>query len=181
MIRKWVVCAGLVCCFGVVQATIYEAVGSDGSVSYSDSPGSADAKPVKLKPLSVSNVPEQSSTALSKALAKPNGPNKKAMKAVSVQIIQPKDGTTLWNQNEVEVAAAVTPGLEPNQAVRLLVNGREAEKNGSGRFVLKYLQRGEQILQTEVVGQDGKVLAQSGSVKVFIHRTAVKKFKIVKP
>lgn len=184
MIILRVLCVSLLCCFGMVQASIYETVNADGSVSYSDTPTSSEAKPVKLKPLSVSKVPKGSLPTLSSELAQPAGSGDqaaKAAKAATVQIVQPKSGATFWNQNEIEVMAAVTPSLQPNQAIRLLVNGKEAGKNGSGRFTVQYLQRGEQVFQAQVIGQGGGVLSQSQPVKVFIHRTSVKKYKFVKP
>lgn len=179
-------CLSIVCaCLLLLtaNAAIYQSQGKDGSTVYSDSPQGGQSQPVRLEPLSVSSRPGSTPELTPDMLKlKPEtSSDKQQVKTVSIKVIKPTDGETLWNQPKIAVESDISPGLPESSKVQLWVDGRLFASNTDGQFVIENMDRGIHTLQVRVVSADNKRLAESNSVKIYVHHTFKTQFKVVRP
>lgn len=92
-----------------------------------------------------------------------------------VQITSPSDKQTIRDNNgTLNILAAVTPSFTPNHNVQLLLDGKVIKPaQHSAVFVLNEIDRGEHSLQVQLLDKEGKVIASSNQVTVFMHRASV--------
>jgi hypothetical protein len=165
----------LLSCAGVgVQAEIYKMKDAQGNVIYTDTPGDKPAEVVNLPPLNT--TPEE---APSSSIA-PGTPADEALPGVSQsvykpRILSPKEGLEITaEQRDLAVAVAVSPGLGETDEFQLTIDGQPyGETTRSNSFVIREIPRGEHNIRVNVVSLEGKVLASSESVRVFVLRPSV--------
>ena len=82
-------------------------------------------------------------------------------------ITSPANEETLNNPESMTVAVSVNPAPAPGHALRILDNGQEVAR------VVEWPDRGEHRLVAQVVDEDGKVLAESAPVVVYVQRVSL--------
>ena len=82
-------------------------------------------------------------------------------------ITSPANEETLNNPESMTVAVSVNPAPAPGHALRILDNGQEVAR------VVEWPERGEHRLVAQVVDEDGKVLAESAPVVVYVQRVSL--------
>lgn len=143
---------------------IYKSVGKDGVPSFSSD--SVDgAEEIELKPSnSVRIAPTKPSPVV--LLQEP----KDAVYQVSIS--SPENDKHYHNDpNPVPIEVAVSPALERGYSLEVTDNGAPLVDVG-GKYILELPNRGEHKLVARVVDDKGKVLAESETVTIFVHRVS---------
>ncbi|MCL1075717.1 DUF4124 domain-containing protein [Shewanella dokdonensis] len=176
--RTWLV---ILCLWSVAaQATVYKWVDKDGNIHYSDQPH-ADAQQVQLrentsnqvsmppvKPISVANDSEETTEQKTR---------------YQVSIVSPHHEETIRdNAGDFTVTGEVQPQLASGHYLQLYIDGvATTDAQASALFSLKDIDRGEHQLQLKVVQQNGKVLASSSEITIFLHQAGLIKPAIPAP
>lgn len=143
---------------------IYRTRDAAGNVIFTDQPPAGQAaEPIQLREHNI--VP----------LVRPVIPSSPTEQAVeedegeryAVSIVAPPNGETFHNPEVIQVQAAVSPAMRKGQTLQLLDNGVPSE------LKLEWPDRGEHVLVVRLLDKDGKVLAESGAVTVFVHRVSL--------
>ena len=89
-----------------------------------------------------------------------------------VSIVSPVAQTHYHNSPDpVPISVQVSPSLGDLYQLEVTDNGNKVEKN-NGKFALDYPDRGEHKLVARVIDRDGKVLAESAAVTIYVHRVS---------
>jgi hypothetical protein len=100
-----------------------------------------------------------------------HGVTAQATSAYDVEVVDPADGVTVFNDNgDVVVRVTVVPGLENGDQVELLVDGLPvAPPSASLEFPLYGIPRGEHLLQARIIDSTGNVgsISHSSSVNMW--------------
>ncbi|RDB42548.1 DUF4124 domain-containing protein [Halomonas sp. DQ26W] len=171
---------GLLIATSALATTIYRTVDSQGNVIFTDSPDGG-GEPVELTPLTV--VPsrglsgqaepprvEGRTPRLSESLGQPFMPYD------AFRIVSPAHGADLAASyaGNVQVEIAIEPGLRPDHRVRLLVDGRVSQTAmHSTTFMLTDLDRGQYVIQAELLDASGEIRHRTQPVTLHIQRTPV--------
>ncbi len=150
------------------SAQVYRVVDEHGNVTFTDKPP-ADAEPVDIRQPNTSAPPN--------AAAFPAPPPKPlddqdAGGGYQVAITSPANETIIpRGPGNFSVSASVSPALGGGHMLQLLLDGQpRQEPQGSTSWALTNVFRGEHTLTVAVVDKDGKQLATSGPVTVFVFR-----------
>jgi hypothetical protein len=154
------------------SVVVYKKVNEDGSVTYSDVP-SDGAKQLVLTQHNTAVMPSsQTSPASNKQLKLP-APTKRSIivKSYSIRILSPTPGQTIRSNNGV---LDIETKLAPEVAGRyeLLLNDTLHTSQGSPKFHLENISRGEHRFQVRFVDNSGKILALTPMQTVFLHRAS---------
>ncbi|MEE4251085.1 MAG: hypothetical protein V2I38_10890 [Alcanivoracaceae bacterium] len=82
-------------------------------------------------------------------------------------ITSPANEETLNNPESMTISVSVNPPPAKGHVLRILDNGEEVAN------VIEWPERGEHRLVAQVLGQDGKVLAESATVVVYVQRVSI--------
>ena len=82
-------------------------------------------------------------------------------------ITSPANQETLNNPESMTISVSVNPPPGKGHVLRILDNGEEVTK------VVEWPDRGEHRLLAQVVGEDGRVLAESAPVVVYVQRVSI--------
>lgn len=165
-------------------ATVYRSTDAQGNVIFSDRPFN-DSERISLEPLTV--VPSlQVAPSLSKPLTpstdsprardKENHPGAPFMPYSTFEIASPQDEQTLPTgyAGSIEVELQIEPALRKDHRVRLLLDGRVSQSAmHTEAFMLTNLNRGEHILQAELLDASGQVRHRSAPVTLYVQRASV--------
>ena len=152
------------------SANVYRWVDADGQAHYTDRPQpGAEQITITVSPPASSPAPVASTQATDNA--KPAA----VPRYESLTITSPAGDQVLWNiEGQVEVAAAVTPELQPGHALRFYLDGRmAAAEPGASRTLFSEVFRGEHSLRVVVVDEAGRTLVSSPTSRFFVRQTAV--------
>ena len=165
----------LVFASATATAQVYERVGPNGEIFFSDQPG-PDARPVDVAPpqtVTLPPVPPRSGRLEGQggAAATPAAPGYTAF-----SIVSPAAGEGVRaNDGNVTVRLALAPQLVEGHVIRLNVDGEDGVLNRSGAnldFPLTNLSRGRHSVSAQVLDRDGKVLMRAGPVAFNVLRFA---------
>lgn len=163
----------------VAQATVYKWVDKDGNIHYSDQPHS-NAQQVQLN----ENTDNQVSMAPVKPLNIAGATAVTEPKAIyQVSILSPHHEETIRdNAGDFTVTGDVQPQLASGHYLQLYIDGiATTDAQTSALFSLKDIDRGEHKLQLKVIQQNGKVLASSSEITIFLHQAGLIKPAIPAP
>jgi hypothetical protein len=157
---------------GALSAAVYKSVDAQGNVVYTDEP-SADAKPVKLPPLSTVPAPRyRSSTQPSAELEQAA-----ATSYEQISIVSPTQDETLRdNTGTVPVNVVLQPELNSaaGHRFRYFLDGQaQGKPTESAQIGFENLDRGAHTLEAAVVDSAGQELIRSSSVQFFLHRQSI--------
>ena len=156
-------------------AQVYQRIGPNGEILFSDQPG-PDARPVEVRPpqtVTLPPVPARSGGLDGQGgeAANPAAPGYSAF-----SIISPADGEAVRaNDGNVIVSLALEPRLVPGHVIRLNLDGEDGEQvrsGGSLAFSLTNLSRGRHSVEAQVLDQNGNVLMRAGPVTFNVLRFA---------
>ncbi|HRH76532.1 MAG TPA: DUF4124 domain-containing protein [Cellvibrionaceae bacterium] len=171
----------LTLCAVGVQAEIYKIKDAKGNVTFTDTPGDKPAETVNLRPTMIApSEPEAANTPpVTTSIIEPGAPAEEAQPAKNslykAKILSPKEGAEITaEQRDLAVAVTVSPGLGETDEFQLTIDGQPyGETTRGNSFVIREVPRGEHNIRVNIVSLEGKVLASSESVRVFVLRTGV--------
>lgn len=155
--------------FCSAQAEIYKTVDKNGAVSFSDKP-TRSKNTSSTEKVEVKEVNSTPAVTLRSITAPTN--TEQAVR-YKISITSPSDGADIGNnQRHLTIAVATTPGLAEGLRLQAISNGqRFGDQTVQGNSItLNNITPGEQQLQAQIVDINGKVIANSSTVTVNVHR-----------
>lgn len=152
---------------GFVQAQIYKSTDEHGNVSYGDQPPGAGAESEKL---------ELSPTNTAPAIKAKPGQKQEQPATLAAQptvaITTPENDTVIpMGPGDFSVQAAVTPALRQGEQLQLLIDGQpHGDTQTDTLWSLIGVFRGGHDLVIKRLAADGKVVAHSDTVRVYVMR-----------
>ncbi len=159
------------------HAQVYQRIGPNGEVYFSDRPGT-DAQPVDVGRPQTVRLPPVPARA---AGADPQGSATGAADAgtpayTAFSILSPAAGEEIRaNDGNVTVRLSLEPRLAPGHVIRLNLDGEDGEQIRSGgdlAFPLTNLSRGRHSVEARVLDEAGNVLMRAGPVTFNVLRFA---------
>lgn len=143
----------------ISQAAIYKIINPDGSVSYSDKPGTG-AQRVDLPPVNTTPAPT--------LLPRSDPPAADATTAYTLAIVAPPSGTQLLpDQPDLLVSVQITPALADGHLLQAQLNGSNwGAATRATDITLIDIPRGEHQVQIAVTDPSGAILARSPGITV---------------
>ncbi|MEY8205091.1 MAG: DUF4124 domain-containing protein [Bermanella sp.] len=156
-------------CSPLASADVYSWINEQGIRVYGDEPP-ADAKVVdlpkiqKLKPLKAPPV-DKKITANNADQSEGYG---------QLNIISPKQESiiTAGNAGNITVQLQISPGLQPQHEITLLVDGIAVKRGARLQFQLENIHRGSHLLQVQVKHR-GKLLIASPKRRIHVQRPSI--------
>ena len=149
--------------FALAQGEVYESRDAQGNVIFSDK-ASESAKAVKLPP--TNTMPEVA------APSRPAAPPAGAAGSYTLAIVAPVEGQTVFSATgSLDVSVSVTPALQSEHSLRLLLDGAPAGIPQQGSLTLEGLSPGPHTLQAQVVNDSGEIVQGTGPVTVQMQRS----------
>lgn len=143
---------------------IYRTVDPQGRVIYSDRP-SDGAESVQVGPSNTMTQPAPTATSGKPAATETLRPY------TLVAITEPRDGDTVTDQlGAFTVQYTTEPQRQADHAVRLLLDGEPAGTNVAGGVRVTGTTRGDHRLQIQLLDRNGRLLGQSGTVRILVVR-----------
>ena len=149
-------------------AQIYKTTDAEGNVVFTDQPpaGTSSSEQVDLQHTNTTPA------VTPRAPSTPEPPKEDQTPPAEVSITSPANETTIpMGGGMFDVSATVSPGLEQGQTLQLLMDG--TPKGGpqtSSLWKLENVFRGAHDLSVQLFDSDGKVIASSDSVRVYVMR-----------
>lgn len=151
----------------IQAAEVYKQVDENGNVIFTDTPGKG-AEKVDVQPTNIQNFPKATKIAPQREQPKDTFSYK------TMNIIAPRNDTTIRDPGDVLVRVELSPGLQRAHQVRFTDNGEPlGEPSRKLSIQLINLSRGTHMLQAEVLDQQGKALISSAAVVVYVHRNTI--------
>ena len=159
---------------GTVLAQAYKWVDEDGVVHYSDVPregaeqiqlpadGRRPQRPAYSPPVQaqIADTAEEAATPT-------------VFSYDSIEVVAPAPEDTLWNiEGVLNVALRVTPGLRPEDRVRVYLDGQEQSVNGTS-FQIQEVYRGVHNIQAEVIDETGRLMARSLPNRFYVQQNSI--------
>lgn len=161
-------------------ATVYRSTDAQGNTVFSDRPN-GNGERVELEPLTV--VPAQEpETRPEKAQSRGSDADVSEaseapfMPYSTFRIASPQDEATLPTGagGDVEVELEIEPELREEHRVRLLVDGEISQSAMYTEVImLTNLNRGEHVLQAELLDAQGRVRHRSAPVTLYVQRASI--------
>ncbi|MDR9438006.1 MAG: DUF4124 domain-containing protein [Halomonas sp.] len=174
---------GLTVSLAAQAQTIYRTTDAQGNVMFTDNP-ERGGEEVDLKPLTVvpgrGEVREAGAPAVVDGNGRGNaasaGPGQPFMPYDSFGILSPGQEETLPTgaAGNVQVTLGIQPDLREDHRVRLLVDGQVSQTAmHTDTFMLNNLDRGEHVLQAELLDASGAVRHRTSPVTLYVQRASV--------
>ncbi|ATJ84491.1 DUF4124 domain-containing protein [Halomonas beimenensis] len=172
---------GLVMSLPAAAQTIYRTTDAQGNVIFTDDPARGGEK-VELDPLTV--VPARERTAPRAPVVQGGGvparttaePGQPFMPYDIFSILSPEQETTLPTgaAGNVQVRLGIRPELREDHRVRLLLDGQVSQSAmHTDTFMLSNLNRGEHVIQAELLDASGAVRHRTTPVTLYVQRASV--------
>ncbi|XKE45280.1 DUF4124 domain-containing protein [Halomonas organivorans] len=172
---------GLVMSLPAAAQTIYRTTDAQGNVIFTDDPARGGEK-VELDPLTV--VPARERTAPRAPVVQGSGtparttaePGQPFMPYDIFSILSPEHETTLPTgaAGNVQVRLGIRPELREDHRVRLLLDGQVSQSAmHTDTFMLSNLNRGEHVIQAELLDTSGAVRHRTTPVILYVQRASV--------
>jgi hypothetical protein len=159
--------------------SIYRTTDSQGNVIFTDNPERGEK--VELSPLTV--VPGPSGSAGSQAAedsrageAAAASPGQPFMPYDSFRIISPDDEQTfpVGEAGNIQVELEIEPELREDHRVRLLLDGQVSQSAmHTDSFMITNVNRGEQVIQAELLDATGEVRHRTAPVTIYVLRASI--------
>lgn len=149
----------------------YRWVDEKGTLHFSDSPPEVSLEiEVTIDPLKLPGQPENQLMPDSPDTPpSPLSPPKPAL-ASTIKLLSPADDATLRNnQGDITLKIATDLPLGKDQSVRAVIDGKAQAAKKSSSLSLSNVDRGSHTIKVQLL-QNGKVIATSHSITVFLHR-----------
>ncbi|MDT8438500.1 MAG: DUF4124 domain-containing protein [Wenzhouxiangellaceae bacterium] len=156
------------------QTAIYKTVDENGNVVYTDQRPDDNSEPMKLPELSVVSPVDIGD---SNAVQNPEqaAPAAQAVAVPTLRLLSPSHEQTFQNTGGVlPVSIAVDGELPPGSQLAYLVDGEVRQTGTSTRVSLEEVFRGEHQVQVQLRAANGRVLAGTEPVTVFMHQTSIR-------
>jgi hypothetical protein len=159
----------LACTAQVGFAQVYKHVDENGNVTFTDKPP-ADAELIEIR------SPNSISAPVAIEYHKEAAPKAEAGESYTVNITAPADETIIpRGPGNFSVSASVTPSLQGDSRLQLLIDGAASGEPQSGAsWALTNVFRGTHTLEVAVVDDKGEQLAKSAPVTVYVFRPSSK-------
>lgn len=158
-------------------AEVYKRVSPDGSVEFTDVPGSGKEEPVKLAPMSTFKA-----TPTAPTRSPGSRPAPSSNKYTSLKITSPANNTSIRdNAGNLSINVSVSPALRAGHKLVLLIDGSPKTEGQSGQFKLTNIDRGSHTLQVKVVDAASKPLISSKTVTIHLQRFSVLRNRAIAP
>lgn len=151
-------------------AQVYKTTDENGRVTYTDRP-SDRAEQVELRETNSApavNTPDRSEV-----------PNEATTELAPyrVYITSPEPGTTLTpGERDLVVSYEANQALAPGLRFQLLSNGQPIGRSTTGNSIaVPEITRGEHALTVIIYDQNDRVLAESGALNIYVHRSIAPK------
>lgn len=154
-------------------ASIYMQKDANGSISYSDVPKN-NSESISLS--SVSFVPSTNGQSVITPNVAQEGsqPLTEHNPYQSFTIVWPGDNETVQNEASITVRTATNPTLQPGDTIQLFVDGQPwGEPEPTTNITLTNISRGEHSLSAKLYDSNQRILKQTNTVKVFIHKPSL--------
>ncbi|MEH6580515.1 MAG: DUF4124 domain-containing protein [Halioglobus sp.] len=155
-----------------LSAEIYKTVDKNGNVTYTDQPPTAgkSTEKVTLSPTNSAAPPPE--------IYRPAQPSKETeaeTMSYEIAIVEPATETTIpMGGGNFSVSASVSPSLAAGQTVQLLLDGEaRGDPQLAPSWALTNVFRGAHDLTVSVLDADGKSLATSDSIRVYVMRPSI--------
>ena len=174
MLMRTFIALVVVLAAGTVLAQAYKWVDDDGVVHYSDVPREG-AEQIQL--LGDERRPQRPAYA-APVRTQPAATDDDATAATaftydSIEVVAPAPEETLWNiEGVLNVALRITPGLRPEDQVRVYFDGEEQLVSGTN-FQIQEVYRGVHNIQAEVVDSTGKLMGRSLPNRFYVQQNSV--------
>jgi len=154
-----------------VQAQVYKIVDEQGRVTYTDQIPPDDQKHEKVELESINIQPP----------VEPREPvfvpNNRSEEQVDyfLALTSPANETHVPpGQRNLRLAAQVDPALEAGHRIQFLMNGQPLGQAGQATsHLIEEIHRGEHRLGVRILDEEGRVLATSEPVTVYVHRPSL--------
>lgn len=155
-------------CIAPLYAQIYKWTGSDGGVHFTDEPRPG-AEKIELPDVQTFTSPEPEEQQNQQQAEKPE-----AIKSY-VEILSPNNEATIRNnEGVVRVQLGIRPTMQPGQKTQIIFDGNPiGEPTANTIFNLKDINRGAHTIGAQLLDAKGKVLGQSKSITIYMHRPRV--------
>lgn len=146
--------------------TVYKSIDANGRITYSDVPTGQKIDPVDLPHINTTPAVEPQTYI-------PSAPA--VATHYSVAITSPQNGfEVLPGQRNLSVAADVVPGLTEGASAQLWMDNQPyGSAQTSASFTVNEITRGEHQLVVVVLNAQGRVVARSGAVTVYVRRPSI--------
>lgn len=151
-------------------AQVYKTTDEEGRVIYSDRP-SDSAEQVELKP--TNSAPPIDA----RQRPEPELDDLNKLPPYQVRITSPQPGTTLTpGERDLIIGFEANQPLQPGLRFQLLSNGSPLGRSTTGNSItVPEIERGEHSLTVIIYDQNDRVLAESGAMSIYVHRTVAPK------
>lgn len=152
------------------NAQVYESTDEAGNPVYTDTPGSPEAKELKLPPVNI--IPSPSSTGLNFDVKEPDFNLEKYQ---SLEIVAPQnDATVFIRTTNLPIEIKLLPPVRQALGHRLLIlwDGEILLENQTS-YLLDDADRGTHTVLAQVVDEKGKILIKSKPVSVHIRKPTI--------
>lgn len=157
-----------------VVADAYRWVDEDGVVNYSDrqQPGAETVQlPTDRRPTS-SYTPPQPATASANT---PAPEVAKPFRYDSIAVSSPGAEVTLWDIGAVlDVTLSVSPGLQTDHQVRIILDGGAPQVVSGTSFQLEEVYRGVHNIQAEIIDQSGRLIIRSQPNRFYVQQNVAR-------
>lgn len=150
-------------------AAVYMEKDADGNVVFTDRPDSAQAKPVEISPPSIYTAPD-----LPPPVHKTPPPKAVTTRYEYLRITSPADDEPIRaNNGRLTVSIRISPRLNAEHLLELLMDGKKVAETQGDRFELAEVDRGTHSLQVQVVDAKGRTLISSKPSSFHLLRYAI--------
>ena len=145
-------------------AEVYKQVDEYGNVTYSDKPNSDNAKRVEL--------PKTNTQPAINFKTPPPKKEQPSQPDYQLEITAPSTQSTIpTGQRQVTVSAQVFPPPSEGMILRLLLDGSPyGGPSSQGLWIIEEIHRGEHQLQVALQDQQGRIIALSDPITIFVQR-----------
>lgn len=158
-----------------VQAQVYRWVDANGVVHYTDTPPSKTAKPVELPPLQTYK-PSATPDTLSSQAAGDGKTSPATPIPPAPRIISPQSQATIRDAQH-HVTVEINAALKPDQGLIYYLDGQAQNTTPTqlNNYQLSGVERGTHTLSVAITDSDGKQLATSTPVTIYMKPPTVRR------
>ena len=147
---------------------VYKQINPDGTVTYTDKPPSADAKPIK-----VPKGTEYSPPKLPAFTPSPPKAKAKQFEYESFAFLAPKEDESIWdNTGNITTMVALEPGLQPGHSIEFLLDGQSVARGGATSHQFLNMDRGTHQVTAQIIDSKDRVI-ESVTVTFHMKRHAI--------
>lgn len=153
-------------------AQIYRVVDENGNVTFTDQPPAGEENAEKIEIQTTNTSPPPATNLYQPSKDKSEDEEDEQSGGYQVAITAPANETIIpRGPGNFSVSASVSPSLGSGHMLQLLMDGAPREEPQTGTsWALTNVFRGEHNISVAVVDKDGKQLATSDSITVFVFR-----------